>query len=76
MAARPARRGGREDRRLGISYGGGGALNSLAAGVPWAALEVAETWTDLYSALMPQGLAKSGVIGGFITALPPPKVAL
>ena len=37
----------------GISYGGGAAWNSLAAGVPWAALEVVETWTDLYSALMP-----------------------
>jgi predicted acyl esterase len=58
----------------GISYGGGGALNSLVAGVPWATVEVAETWTDLYAALMPQGLAKSGVIGGFITALPAAKI--
>jgi predicted acyl esterase len=58
----------------GISYGGGGALNSLAAGVPWAAVEVAETWSELLSALVPQGLAKSGVIGGFLTALPPAKV--
>jgi predicted acyl esterase len=58
----------------GISYGGGAALNSLVAGVPWAAIEVAETWSDLYTALAPQGLAKSGVIGGFLTALPPAKV--
>jgi predicted acyl esterase len=54
----------------GISYGGGGALNSLAAGVPWGAVEAAETWSELMSALVPQGLAKSGVIGGFLTALP------
>jgi predicted acyl esterase len=55
---------------FGISYGGGAALNSLAAGVPWAALEVAETWSDLTSALLPQGLAKSGVIAGFLSGLP------
>jgi fermentation-respiration switch protein FrsA (DUF1100 family) len=58
----------------GLSYGGGAALLSLAAGVPWAAVEVAETWSDLGTALMPQGLAKSGVIGGFISGLPPAKV--
>ena len=58
----------------GISYGGGAAWNSLVAGVPWAALEVVETWTDLYSALMPQGLAKSGVIGGFLVSLPAAKL--
>jgi predicted acyl esterase len=58
----------------GISYGGGAALNSLAADVPWAAVEVAETWSDLSSALAPQGLAKSGVIGGFLAALPQARV--
>src|SRR5262245_7415030 len=58
----------------GVSYGGGAAWNSLVAGVPWATLEVAQTWTDLYTALVPQGLAKSGVIGGFISALPPARV--
>jgi pimeloyl-ACP methyl ester carboxylesterase len=50
----------------GISYGGGAIWNSLAAGTPWAAVEVAESWTDLYSALAPQGLAKSGVIALFL----------
>ena len=58
----------------GISYGGGAIWNSLAAGTPWAAIEVVETWTDLYSALAPQGLAKSGVIAGFLNSLPPAKV--
>ncbi len=49
---------------FGISYGGGAAWNSLAAGVPWATIEVVETWTDLRTALLPQGLVKSGVIAG------------
>src|SRR5437016_430368 len=35
----------------GISYGGGQAWNGLAAGIPYRAAEVVETWTDLYSAL-------------------------
>ena len=48
----------------GISYGGGAVWNSLVAGVPWAAIEVCETWTNLATALVPQGLAKSGVLGG------------
>jgi predicted acyl esterase len=55
----------------GISYGGAFALNSLVAGVPWAAVTTLETWTDLYSALMPQGLAKSGAIVGFAGSIPP-----
>ena len=58
----------------GISLGGGGAWNSLAAGVPWGAVEVVETWTNLQSALLPQGLAKSGVIAGFLGALDPKRV--
>lgn len=53
----------------GISLGGGAAWNSLAAGVPWGAVEVVESWTSLQSALVPQGLAKSGVIAGFLGAL-------
>jgi len=60
---------------FGISYGGGAALNSLVAGVPWAALEVAETWTDLRSALAPQNLAKTGVVALFISSLDPARVA-
>jgi esterase/lipase len=52
----------------GISYGGGETWNGLAAGIPYKAAEVLETWTDLYSALWPQGVAKSGVIRGFTKA--------
>ena len=49
----------------GDSYGGGQIWNALAAGVPFAAAEVVETWTDLYTALWPQGIARSGIVFGF-----------
>jgi predicted acyl esterase len=53
----------------GISYGGGAALRSLVEGVPFAAAEVVETWSDLYGTLLPQGLAKSGAIFAFISSV-------
>jgi ABC-2 type transport system ATP-binding protein len=47
----------------GISLGGGEVWNSTAiAHVPWAAIVPEATWTDLYSALFPQNLSKSGLI--------------
>jgi esterase/lipase len=49
----------------GISYGGGQAWDGLAAGIPYKAAEVVDTWTDLYSALWPQDVAKSGIVLGF-----------
>jgi predicted acyl esterase len=58
----------------GVSYGGGAAWNSLAAGVPWAVLEISISWTDLLQALAPQGLAKTGVITGFLSGLDPKRV--
>src|SRR5262245_13166758 len=54
----------------GISLGGGAVFNSLVAGVPWAAVATVETWTDLYSALMPQDLVKSGVALTFSRSIP------
>jgi predicted acyl esterase len=57
----------------GISYGGGAVLNSLVAGVPWNAVFTVETWTDLYSALMPQGLVKSGLVAGLAGSIPEAK---
>ena len=57
----------------GISYGGGAVFNSLVAGVPWAAVVTVETWTDLYSALMPQGLVKSGLVAGLAGSIPESK---
>ena len=57
----------------GISYGGGAVLNSLVAGAPWGAVVTVETWTDLYSALMPQGLVKSGLVAGLAGSIPEAK---
>jgi predicted acyl esterase len=56
---------------LGVSYGGGAVFNSLVAGVPWAAVATISTWVDLYSALMPQGLAKSGAVVALAASIPP-----
>ncbi len=53
----------------GISYGGGQTWNGLAAGIPYKAAEVVETWTDLFSALWPQSIAKSGIVLGFAKAV-------
>ena len=53
----------------GYSYGGGALWGAAVAGVPFAALEIATAWTDLYSALMPQDLAKSGVVLGFYQSI-------
>jgi pimeloyl-ACP methyl ester carboxylesterase len=68
-----AARGDVSDTKIGawgISYGGGGVLNSLVAGVPWTAVVTVETWTDLFSALMPQGLVKSGLVAGLAGSIP------
>ncbi len=58
----------------GISYGGGQILDSLVAGVPFAAVSVYETWTDLFSALFPQNQPKSGIVGGFLNEIPSSKL--
>ena len=57
----------------GMSYGGGAVFNSLVAGVPWGAVVTVETWTDLYTALMPQGLVKSGLVAGLAGSIPEAK---
>jgi predicted acyl esterase len=69
LAARPEIDGTRIGA-WGLSMGGGTVLRSLVEGVPWAAVETAETWTDLYSALAPQSLAKSGAIFQFLSSVP------
>jgi alpha-beta hydrolase superfamily lysophospholipase len=53
----------------GISYGGGEAWDGMAAGIPYKAAEVVDAWTDLYSALWPQNVAKSGIVLGLLQAL-------
>jgi predicted acyl esterase len=53
-----------------ISLGGGGALLTAAQRRTFKAVAVVETWTDLYEALIPQGLPKSGAIFQFLGAVP------
>ena len=53
----------------GVSYGGGETWDGLGAGIPFKAAEVVETWTDLYSALWPGNVAKSGIVLGFAKAV-------
>jgi hypothetical protein len=60
---------GKEIGAWGISYGGGQVWNGLGAHIPYAAAEVVETWTDLYSALWPGNVAKSGIVLGFAKAV-------
>ncbi len=55
---------------FGISLGGGAVLRAAGEGTPFKALEVVETWTDLYEALVPQDLPKSGAIFQFLGAVP------
>ncbi|MFL5941599.1 MAG: alpha/beta hydrolase [Gaiellaceae bacterium] len=54
----------------GLSLGGAAILRSLVEGVPWKTVETVQTWTDLYSALAPQDLAKSGAIFQFLSSVP------
>jgi pimeloyl-ACP methyl ester carboxylesterase len=58
----------------GISLGGGAAWNSVVAGVPFKALETFETWSDLYRALFPQNLGKSGAIYNFAQSVPADRI--
>ena len=55
---------------FGISLGGAAVLRSLVEGVPWTAVETVQTWSDLYSALAPQSLTKSGAIYGLLSSVP------
>ncbi len=47
---------------LGISLGGGAVWNALTNGVPFKAAVPIITWTNLVTALAPQGLSKSGLV--------------
>src|SRR5439155_11830709 len=66
---------GRHIGAWGISYGGGATWLAAARGVPFAAIEVWEAWTDLSSALFPDGLPKSGVIEGLLDEIPAGKLS-
>jgi alpha-beta hydrolase superfamily lysophospholipase len=47
---------------LGISLGGGAVWNALISGIPFKAAVPIITWTNLLTALAPQGLSKSGLV--------------
>jgi alpha-beta hydrolase superfamily lysophospholipase len=47
---------------LGISLGGGAVWNATVAAVPFKAIVPIITWTNLLTALAPQGLSKSGLV--------------
>ena len=55
---------------LGISLGGDAVWNATVAGVPFKAIVPAITWTNLATALAPQGLSKSGLVS-YLSALVP-----
>ncbi len=53
----------------GLSLGGGAVWQSALAGIPFAALEPVITWTDLYGALVPQNLVKTGAVFQFANSV-------
>jgi pimeloyl-ACP methyl ester carboxylesterase len=58
-----------DDQKIGawgFSYGGGQALLAALQGVPFKAVDVWQTWSDLYSSLYPNDVPKSGVIATLI----------
>lgn len=54
----------------GLSLGGGAVLRAASEGVPFAALEVVQTWTDLNEALAPQAFPKTGALFQFLSSVP------
>ena len=71
LAARPEVGSGRIGA-LGVSLGGAAVWNSaVIAKVPWAAIVPQATWIDLYAALFPQSLPKSGVVAQLAQLVPP-----
>ena len=59
----------------GISYGGGQTWLGAVQGIPFAAIELCQTWTDLYTSLFPNGVPKSGIIGGLLNTIPAGKLS-
>src|SRR6266568_811527 len=60
---------------FGVSYGGGMVWLATVSGVPFAAIAVAATWTDLHQALIPQGLIRAGIVVGFAGDIPQSRYA-
>jgi alpha-beta hydrolase superfamily lysophospholipase len=66
-----ARIGTQQIGALGVSLGGGAVWNAVEAGVPFKAAVPIITWTNLLTALAPQGLSKSGLVQ-YLAGLVPP----
>ena len=61
-----------DDQKIGawgISYGGGEALLAALQGVPFKAIDVWQTWSDLWSSLYPNDFPKSGVIASLLNGI-------
>jgi branched-chain amino acid transport system substrate-binding protein len=65
-----ARLGNTNIGAVGFSLGGGLLWSSLAAGVPFKAAVPAIAWTNLVTALAPQGLSKSGLVSSLSGLVP------
>jgi pimeloyl-ACP methyl ester carboxylesterase len=55
---------------LGLSLGGGAVWNAAVSGVPFKAIAPAITWTDLGTALNPNGVPKSELISQLADVIP------
>lgn len=56
---------------LGLSLGGSEVWNAAVAGVPFKAIVPAISWTNLGSALNPNGVPKAGEIAALTQVIPP-----
>ena len=65
-----ARTGNTSIGALGVSLGGGAVWNAAVAGVPFKAIVPVITWTNLTTALAPQGLSKSGLVQYLASLVP------
>jgi esterase/lipase len=55
---------------MGFSLGGGAVWNAAVAGIPFKALVPMIAWTNLGTALAPQGFSKSGLVGYLANLVP------
>jgi esterase/lipase len=55
---------------VGFSLGGAAVWNATVAGVPFKAIVPVITWTNLATALAPQGLSKSGLVSLLAAEVP------
>jgi predicted acyl esterase len=71
LAARPEVAPGKIGA-YGVSLGSGAVWSSAVIDkVPWAAIAPEASWIDLYGALFPQNLPKSGVLAQLASLVPP-----